>query len=118
MSRLLLLVIFAVWMMADTAARPPGEPRGSDALAFLGVYAALIVAMGAWSRLLARGIGNDNLQSSLKRFNRTMNVARWAIPVWFAVGVFVLGWARLVERGMGPLAPWLTSPPGSHGPSR
>jgi STE24 endopeptidase len=90
MSRFLILLIFAIWLYS---------PDGGSALAdggvglavFLGGYAAIILAMRALSRRVS-GTPWGNLQRRLARFNRARSAAQAMVAVWFAVGIFGLGW--------------------------
>ena len=76
MSRILLMVLFLVWLAW------PGEQRWSVAeqwpwlVLFIGFYVFLVVLLGLWSRVLARRIDATNFQQSVRRFNHTMFAAR------------------------------------------
>src|SRR4051812_41393704 len=96
MSRLLLLSILVLWMSRrDNVTAPPWEVSYRLAL-FFGVYAALVLLMSLWSRMLARRVADDFLGRSLDRYNRATEVARYLVPAWFAVGIFGLGWGQIV----------------------
>ncbi|HWE96969.1 MAG TPA: M48 family metallopeptidase [Tepidisphaeraceae bacterium] len=101
MSRLLLLVLFVVWM-----AGPPGpQPAVSvwpNLVLFIGFYVLLVLLLGLWSRVLARRVAASNFHRSLRRFNQVMLAARLMVPVWFTVGVYTLGWGTLIATGLGP----------------
>jgi STE24 endopeptidase len=98
----------------------PGDPRALPTeipdlqlftplhgmLLFLGVLVLLVLLMGLWSRMLARRVASTGLNRSIRRFNKSMSTARMMIPVWFAVGLLVLGWKRWVFDAMGPAAHW------------
>ena len=43
---------------------------------------------------------------SLRYFNRVVFGAQFFVPVWFAIGLFYLGWGTTVQRMMGPLNNW------------
>jgi STE24 endopeptidase len=73
---------------------------------FLGVFLLLVLAMGLWGRMLARHVRAHDLHRSIARFNRMMLVARMAIPAWFAVGLFALGWGWAVRLAMGSANAW------------
>ena len=108
MSRILLLLIFLLWMGCRAEG---GEGAGRDGLlevgartaVFLGFYALLVVVMRVWSVLLARRVDGDNFQRSLRRFNFVMLIARGLVPAWFAVGLLVLGWYDVVDALLAPL---------------
>lgn len=102
MSRVLLLLIFVFWMAAPQYAHPPARYAWVGVAVFLGYYVLLVLVMGVWGRLLARRVSASKLRRSLRRFNYTLFVARAMIPVWFAFGVFGLGWGEVVHRAIGP----------------
>lgn len=101
MSRILLLLIFVFWMAAPEYASPPARGAWVGVAVFLGYYILLVLVMGVWGRLLARRVSAGNLRRSLRRYNYTLLVARGMIPVWFAFGVFGLGWGEVVHRALG-----------------
>lgn len=101
MSRILLLLIFVLWMAAPQYAQPPGQGAWVGVAIFLGYYVLLVLVMGVWGRLLARRVSAGNLRRSLRRYQYTLLVARAMIPVWFAFGVFALGWGEVVHRALG-----------------
>lgn len=101
MSRILLLLIFVFWMAAPQYAQPPAHDAWMGVAIFLGYYVVLVLVMGIWGRLLARRVSSSNLRRNLRRYNYTLLVARAMIPVWFAFGVFGLGWGEVVHRALG-----------------
>lgn len=104
MSRLLLLSIMVLWMCPqDNVADPHWASAGARLGIFLGVYAGLVVLMSLWSRLLARRVGGEHLGVTLDRYNRATEMARYFVPAWFAVGLFALGWGRVIAAWV-PLA--------------
>lgn len=106
-SRILLLLVFVVWMTGWSADQAAGGGRGlpSDANAWVGAlpfvafYALLVFVLVLYSRLLARRVAADNLHRSLRRFSWMVHAARFLIPAWLAVGVFVpqMGWVPAVR---------------------
>lgn len=93
------------------AAAPPLLDVRSGVMVFFGVFAALVMVMGLWSRMLSRQISGANLHRSLRRFNRIMFLARLMIPAWFAAGLFALGWGHVVNAILGPAETrWLEVP--------
>src|SRR4051812_19897286 len=104
MSRLLLLSILVLWMCPqDNVADPHWASVGVRVGLFVGVYAGLVVLMSVWSRLLARRVGGEHLGRTLDRYNRATEMARYFVPAWFAVGLFALGWGRVIAAWV-PLA--------------
>ena len=98
MSRILLLLVFLFWMMWSPHAAPtPGAAPLWGTAVFLGFYALLILGVRAWSELLARRITRDNLDRSIRGFGRILLAVRFLVPVWFGVGLFLLGWGQLVN---------------------
>lgn len=116
-SRVILLVLFLLWVcwdesyardllksvgLASSAADAPVYligPLASVAIFLLG-YVLLVLIMGIWSRLLARRISDINFHRSLRRFNKMMGVARGMIPVWFGLGLLLLGWHYWIETAV------------------
>lgn len=107
MSRFLLLAVLLVWMLwVPDESGVRGVNVALGAAVFTGFYVFLVVVLRGWAMLLARRVGAGNHQSNLRRFNLLMQFARWAVPVWFAVGVYVLGWGHLIEAALRPLDNW------------
>ncbi len=112
MSRILILILFLLWM----AWAPPEGPADISSLKFfsplhgillfLAVLVLLVLLMGLWSRMLARRVASTGLHKSIRRFNKSMTIARTAIPVWFTIGLMVLGWKQWVFQAMGSVAHW------------
>ena len=98
MSRILILLLFVVWL-----AWKPSYPNLADGWdwsalgVFLGMYGVLVLLTGLWSRLLARRVAAPNFARSLCRFNRVIFSARLFIPIWFVCGM-LLGWQQFVSR--------------------
>src|SRR5688572_28649396 len=88
-------------MAAPQYAQPPAHGAWIGVAIFLGYYLLLVLVMGIWGRLLARRVSAGNLRRHLRRYNYTLLVARGMIPVWFAFGVFGLGWGEVVHRALG-----------------
>jgi len=105
MSRLLLLAIMVLWMCARDNVSPPAWPVAVRLGIFLGIYAALVALVSAFSRLLARRVADDSLGRTLDRYNRAIECARYFVPAWFAVGLFGLGWGHIVYDWLLPLTP-------------
>jgi STE24 endopeptidase len=100
-SRILLLLIFVFWMSAPQYAQPAAHDAWIGVAIFLGYYVLLVLVMGIWGRLLARKVSAANLRRNLRRYNYTLFIARAMIPIWFAFGVFGLGWGEMVHRALG-----------------
>ncbi len=113
MSRILLLIILILWMARSGGPALASFSATQILTLFLGGFALIVLFMGVWSRVLARYIVGHDLHLSTRRFNRAMYVAKLLIPVWFSVGVFVLGWGNLVERELDALARWPVELPGA-----
>ena len=61
MSRFLILVLFLIWTAWPGPAKAStGIPWPETAL-FLGVFALIVLALGVWSRVLARHVTGQNL---------------------------------------------------------
>lgn len=112
-SRFIILFLFLIWTAwPGDGGREAPLAWGETGL-FLGVFALIVLALGVWSRTLARRVTGRNLHRSVKRFNRAVFAARLAVPVWFAAGVFVLQWGTVVEYLLGPVARWPAQLPGA-----
>jgi STE24 endopeptidase len=101
MSRLLILILFMLWLCDPTQGSAVPAFRLALPL-FFGVYVVLVFATGFWGRYIARRVAAWNFQQSLKRFNLMMEAARMAIPVWFVIGLYFLGWRAAVANLLGP----------------
>src|SRR4051812_13636366 len=95
--------------MADPSG---GAPSNTGTLIFIGGYVALILIMGAWSRWVARHVDSEHFQSRLRRFNLTLNLARYAIVAWYSVALFGgLRWGQFLHAHFRILERWpLTLP--------
>jgi STE24 endopeptidase len=106
MSRLLLLLVFVAWMSFGAGAPSTadavvaGRPELIHCAWFMAGYAILVLAAGVWSRWAVRRIDTESLGIQLTRFNRAITLARMAVPAWFFVGVFFLGWGSLIDNGL------------------
>jgi STE24 endopeptidase len=112
-SRFLILFLFLIWTAWPGSAKPSTGIPWSETALFLGVFAVIVLALGVWSRVLARHVTGQNLHRSLARFNKGIFAARMAIPIWFGVGMFVLDWGVVVEHLLGPVARWPVQLPGA-----
>lgn len=105
MSRLLLLLIVALWLLGSTAGMPPSWGLWAGLGVFFGGYALLVLGMGVWARLLAGQVDHRVLSANLNRFNRVMNAARAGVPLWLGFGLFgPIGWAERVHEWLDPIA--------------
>jgi STE24 endopeptidase len=103
MSRILLLVIFMVWIAWYPSLAAPVAPPLAGTAVFISGYILLILLLGFWSRATARRISSDNFNRSLTRFNKTVGAARVLVPIWLAAGIYLLHWHDVVEQGMAAL---------------
>jgi STE24 endopeptidase len=114
---LLLMLLFVVWESSIDAPRLRVDPATGAMVLAIG-YGVLVAAMGVWGRRAVRSdaVSYDRLGRRVVRFNLGMGLARGAIPAWFAVGIYVLGWRRLVEQVLvqlvGPAAVGRLATPG------
>jgi STE24 endopeptidase len=101
MSRILLLLVFVIWMAWYPSLATPAVGLLPGMLLFLGGYLAMILVLGCWSRWTAGAISGTNFYRSLARFNRFMAAARVFIPLWLAVGIYFFHWHDVVEQSVG-----------------
>jgi len=102
MSRILILILFMLWLAWDPTPSAPAAPAAIPLTVFFGFYLLLVLTTGVWGRYLARRVAAWNFHASLHRFNIMMEVARIMIPVWFAVGLYFLGWRSAVANVLRP----------------
>jgi len=104
MSRVILLLIMAVWLVGVEALRnegggfPKNKPVSQSAVAlhFTG-YLIIVVGVAIWSQLVARRATAGNFRRMFRRLNRGLFLARCLIPTWMALDVIRGGaWTRLV----------------------
>src|SRR5882672_300894 len=102
MSRVILLLIMAVWIIgAEELQRTKPAPHGSIALYFAG-YLAIVVAVAIWSRFVARRATVSNFRRLFRHFNAALQIIRWLIPAWMAVDVLRGGaWTQWVLAKIG-----------------
>ncbi len=85
---------------APTGDAPAAPAILSGIASFFAFYALLVLVMGLWSRLLARRVAASNIHRSLRRYNRMVMIARFAIPLWYALGVWMLNWGWAVDGAL------------------
>ena len=99
MSRLLLLLILALWLTGPGSMAAPAWGAWIGAGAFVAGYLLLIGIVATWAKVLSRQVEGERLYRSLARFNRMLAIARAAIPLWLAAGLFSpLGWGQIVWK--------------------
>src|SRR5690606_6355127 len=95
---------------------PSNRDAGSASIDHLGLCAGAIVAaiisVGLYSRVMAKRMSGHSFHRHLRRYNRIMKVARFAIPVWFGVMVYVLDFPLWVMGLIKPLQGWPVESPG------
>ncbi len=105
MRIILLVMLFLIWeTWSPETAHWQSFPAHVGVPIFFSGYCLLILLTRIWGRRLANGIAVSDPGRAINWFNIGMEVCRVLIPVWFAIGVFVLGWKPAVGRAMGPLA--------------
>jgi Zn-dependent protease with chaperone function len=97
MSRIILLVIMATWLIGAEQVRQPVASARPLLYVFFAGYLLLIAAVALGARMISRRLPDSSFRRVSRRFNRLVEVSRWAVPAWLAFGV--LGgayWAHLV----------------------
>jgi len=99
MSRVILLLILAVWLVGAEALQPPRTaPHGSIQFFFAG-YLAIVVGVAIWARFVARRAISTNSRRLFRQFNTAMQIIRWLIPGWMIVDIIRGGpWAQWVLK--------------------
>src|SRR5687767_654905 len=92
---------------------PSSPPAAIDLGLFFGMYALVVVVLGMWSRLLAQRVRVKAFRRGFRYFHRVVFAVQVFIPVWFAVGVFFLGWGSAVQRMLAPVSAWPVQLPGA-----
>jgi STE24 endopeptidase len=104
MSRVLLIILFLLWLAADQMPVGPSSQMGALALViFFAGFIAIVAVMAFWSRKLAQRVTQGNITLSLRRFSQGMFYAPIAITAWYAIGIFFYGWYAAVAGRL----PWL-----------
>src|SRR5690242_18426681 len=100
--------------MTWTANAKDSAPSLSGTAIFLGGYVALVLLMGAWSRMLARRVDSREFRARMHRFNWMMTMARTAVAFWFIAGLFGgLGWGEFLHAHLPILTRWPVAAPGA-----
>jgi STE24 endopeptidase len=107
------LLLFLIWMAWRAEPGPREIVYLTDIALFFGLYLFLIGMLALWARLLAVRLPLVRLERAMRYFNRVMFAARTFVPVWFGVGVFYLGWGRLVQNLLGVVSDWPVQLPGA-----
>jgi len=106
---LLLIPLFLIWdAQSPAAAAWLHIPRHLGLPTFFFGYCLLILLTRIWGRRLSYGVIKGDTGRAVDRFNIGMAIARGLIPVWFAVGVYCLGWGNPI---LGPIARWPVATP-------
>jgi Zn-dependent protease with chaperone function len=99
---ILLVLLFLIWeMWTPDAGRLQVLASAVGVWVFVSGYCLLIFAMRGWANRIARGRMRG--ETGIDRFNLGMNIARFLIPIWFAAGVFTLGWHEIVDQLLRPI---------------
>ncbi len=91
-----------LWLAWDPAQSVAPPPLSIAVPVFLGGYFLLVLGTAIWGRHVSRKVAARNFQTSLRRFNLTMEAARIAIPIWFGIGLCFLGWRDAVAEVLRP----------------
>jgi STE24 endopeptidase len=97
------MVLFVLWMSWRPHSEPTGDGLGMRLGIFAGGYVLMVMALATWSHRLARRMVNDQLHKAVGRFNKVVEYTRWLIPLWYATGLYLLGWGDLMQLTFGPV---------------
>jgi STE24 endopeptidase len=106
-------LIFLIWLAWSTQGNPLRTPQTGNLALFFGLFAFMILMLGAWSRLLAARVRRVHLDNAVGYFNRVAFCARFFVPIWFGLGTFMLGWGEMVQILLGPIGRWPVEFPGA-----
>src|SRR3954447_23116459 len=100
--------------MASSPDHAMYEPSSvfTGAFLFIAGYVIVILAVGLWSRRLARRVTGVQIIRNTRRFNWVISASQVFIPAWLSAGVFLFGWCRSVQSMLGPVARWPIELPG------
>jgi STE24 endopeptidase len=101
-SRVLLMVLFVLWMAWRPSSDVSGDQLGVRLAIFGGGYLLMVMALATWSHRLARRVVNEDLHKAVSKFNKVVEYTRWLIPLWYAAGLYLLGWGELMQLTFGP----------------
>jgi STE24 endopeptidase len=112
MSRVLLLILFILWMAWKQDIPLNADSwRPAEVGVYLAWYGVLVGVMRLWSRWVSRQIHRGNISRHLRRFTRAMFFSRVGVVVWLGWGLFGLGWGDFVLDVMGPAGRWSIQTP-------
>jgi len=98
-SRLILLLVLAVWLIGADAVDQPVFRHPLILPVFLGGYFLLVAGFAIWGQVLSRRMLRTNSAAGYGRFIKGMQIARWMIPAWLLAGLFAgAAWHQLVIR--------------------
>ncbi|HEY1684796.1 MAG TPA: M48 family metallopeptidase [Tepidisphaeraceae bacterium] len=103
MSRILLLLIFMIWIAWYPSLADPQVSLNMGFGIFLGGYIAVILALGLWSRWASGRISSGNFHRFMSRFNKMMGAGRVFVPAWLAAGMYFFHWHDVVQQTLGLL---------------
>lgn len=112
MSRLLLLLVFILWLGYAAAYPVPHAVNWTGPMLFLSGYALVVLSVRFWSRSLAARVVIGDFARSMVWFNRIMQAVRYFVPAWFAAGLFLLDWGDWVMWNLPWLSRWPVELPG------
>jgi STE24 endopeptidase len=109
-ARILLLLIFAIWLLPPVRGVRPSMAQPWGTLIFIGGYGLLVAMAALLAEVVARrSQGHGRL---LQRFHRLLYLARWLIPLWLVWGVFgATGWKHSVIAAAERLWPAVAGDP-------
>ena len=103
MARLSIIIIFVIWLSWVPTGEPEARVSVRDILYVFGGLALGILSVAIYSRIMARRLKSATLYRDMLRFNRVLRIARLAIPVWFAILVFLCDFPLFVQSLLVPL---------------
>lgn len=102
MSRIVLLLIMSVWLLATEQLEQPRVGGRIGLYIFFAGFIVLVAGLAIWGRMVVRQLGSPRANLRLRYYHWAGHLARWAIPAWLAFGV--LGpplWGDVVALNFG-----------------
>lgn len=106
MVRLPIIFIFMIWLSRTMPETGASSVSVIGLAICMGMLAAAILSVGLYSRATARWECGVILHRRIRRINQIVRLAKYVVPAWFAVLVYLLDYSGYVHGTLGPLERW------------